>query len=195
MVFGFMFSWHEAKTSHTLHLILSPALQSHRPFVDICTLTFVFPGIVKRRYCLLAMRTAFVQALDMASVPISSCFPRRVVFCFIHGRLIPCRFFVCLLSFIASVVSGYDVLVNEDKTRSFVCLRVRGGRQIVFKLIAKVDALMRRFNQSEYYEVMMLSYFADADFSKFWSFKGLSGWIFKTCGCTSVLHPSAVQVS
>eukprot|EP00903_Cladosiphon_okamuranus_P007575 g7349.t1 len=55
-------------------------------------------------------------------------------------------------SFIASVVSGYDVLVNEDKTRSFVCLRVRGGRQMVLKLIAKVDPLMRRFKQLEYYE-------------------------------------------
>ncbi|CAM9487822.1 unnamed protein product [Ectocarpus fasciculatus] len=55
-------------------------------------------------------------------------------------------------SFTASFVSGYDVLVNEDKTRSFVCLRVRGGRQMVLSLIAKVDPLMRRFNKSEYYE-------------------------------------------
>lgn len=61
---------------------------------------------------------------------------------------------LCPLSFVASVVSGYDVLVNEDQTRSFVCLRVRGGRQMVLKLIAKVDPLMRRFKQSEYYEVM-----------------------------------------
>ena len=65
---------------------------------------------------------------------------------------------LCLLSFVASVVSGYDVLVNEDKTRSFVCLRVRGGRQMILKLIAKVDPLMRRFRQSEYYEVMLRSY-------------------------------------
>eukprot|EP00752_Nemacystus_decipiens_P003160 g2925.t3 len=55
-------------------------------------------------------------------------------------------------SFVASVVSGYDVLVNEDKTRSFVCLRVRGGRQMILNLIAKVDPLMRRFKQPEYYE-------------------------------------------
>lgn len=66
---------------------------------------------------------------------------------------------LCLLSFVASVVCGYDVLVNEDKTRSFVCLRVRGGRQMILKLIAKVDPLMRRFRQSEYYEVMLRSYF------------------------------------
>ena len=59
-----------------------------------------------------------------------------------------------LVSFIASVVSGYDVLVNEDKTRSFVCLRVRGGRQMVLELIAKVNPLMQRFKQPEYYEVM-----------------------------------------
>ncbi len=60
---------------------------------------------------------------------------------------------VFLRSFTASVVSGYDVLVNEDKTRSFVCLRVRGGRQMVLNLIAKVDPLMRRFKQPVYYEV------------------------------------------
>lgn len=60
---------------------------------------------------------------------------------------------VLLRSFTASVVSGYDVLVNEDKTRSFVCLRVRGGRQMVLNLIAKVDPLMRRFKQPVYYEV------------------------------------------
>ncbi|CBJ30805.1 similar to Chromosome 16 open reading frame 57 [Ectocarpus siliculosus] len=59
-------------------------------------------------------------------------------------------------SFTASFVSGYDVLVNEDKTRSFVCLRVRGGRQMVLSLIAKVDPLMRRFKQSEYYEVIIM---------------------------------------
>ncbi|CAM9517087.1 unnamed protein product [Scytosiphon promiscuus] len=55
-------------------------------------------------------------------------------------------------SFLASVVSGYDVLVNEDKSRSFVCLRVRGGREMILKLIAKVDPLMRKFKQAEYYE-------------------------------------------
>ncbi|CAM9168680.1 unnamed protein product, partial [Pylaiella littoralis] len=55
-------------------------------------------------------------------------------------------------SFTASVVAGYDVLVNDDKTRSFVCLRVRGGRQMVLKLIAKVDPLMRRFKQAAYYK-------------------------------------------
>ncbi|CAM9477318.1 unnamed protein product [Ectocarpus sp. 12 AP-2014] len=59
-------------------------------------------------------------------------------------------------SFTASFVSGYDVLVNEDKTRSFVCLRVRGGRQMVLSLIAKVDPLMRRFKQSEYYKVIIM---------------------------------------
>lgn len=58
------------------------------------------------------------------------------------------------VSFTASIISGYDVLVNEDKTRSFVCLRVRGGRQMVLKLIAKVDPLMRRFKQAAYYEVI-----------------------------------------
>lgn len=58
------------------------------------------------------------------------------------------------VSFTASIVSGYDVLVNEDKTRSFVCLRVRGGRHMVLKLIAKVDPLMRRFKQAAYYEVI-----------------------------------------
>lgn len=68
----------------------------------------------------------------------------------------PCRFCAFRLSFTASFVSGYDVLVNEDKTRSFVCLRVRGGRQMVLSLIAKVDPLMRRFKQSEYYEVIVM---------------------------------------
>lgn len=54
-----------------------------------------------------------------------------------------------------SIVGGYDVLVNDDKTRSFVCLRVRGGRQLVLQLIDKVDPLMRRFKQPEYYEVWL----------------------------------------
>lgn len=54
-----------------------------------------------------------------------------------------------------SIVGGYDVLVNDDKTRSFVCLRVRGGRQSILQLVAKVDPLMRRFKQPEYYEVRL----------------------------------------
>ncbi|CAN0122973.1 unnamed protein product, partial [Hapterophycus canaliculatus] len=65
-------------------------------------------------------------------------------------------------SFAASVVSGYDVLVNEDKTRSFVCLKVRGGREMILKLIAKVDPLMRKFKQAEYYEVIMRKRGGDA---------------------------------
>lgn len=52
------------------------------------------------------------------------------------------------------MLSGYDVLVNDDKTRSFVCLRVRGGRQLILQLIEKVDPLMRRFKQPVYYEVI-----------------------------------------
>lgn len=74
--------------------------------------------------------------------------------------LSPALISLFLLSFIASVVPGYDVLVNEDKSRSFVCLRVRGGRQMILKLIAKVDPLMRRFKQPEYYEVILRSYVA-----------------------------------
>lgn len=55
--------------------------------------------------------------------------------------------------FTVSVVSGYDVLVNEDKSRSFVCLRVRGGRHLVLQLIRKSDTIMDRFKQPCYYEV------------------------------------------
>ena len=62
---------------------------------------------------------------------------------------------VALVRFVISIVGGYDVLVNDDKTRSFVCLRVRGGRQLILQLIAKVDPLMRRFKQPEYYEVLL----------------------------------------
>lgn len=58
--------------------------------------------------------------------------------------------------FTASVVRGYDVLVNDDKTRTFVCLRVRGGRQPILHLIGKVDTLMHKFNQPVYYEVRIL---------------------------------------
>lgn len=71
----------------------------------------------------------------------------------------PLSFSCCLLcyvgavSFTASIVGGYDVLVNDEKTRSFVCLRVRAGRQLLLQLIGRVDPLMRRFNQSEYYQV------------------------------------------
>lgn len=73
----------------------------------------------------------------------------------VFSRVVAFRSPLFGLSFTASVVSGYDVLVNEDKTRSFVCLRVRGGRQMVLKLIAKVDPLMRRFKQAAYYEVIL----------------------------------------
>lgn len=62
---------------------------------------------------------------------------------------------IVLFRFAMSIVGGYDVLVNDDKTRSFVCLRVRGGRQLILQLIGKVDPLMRRFKQPEYYEVLL----------------------------------------
>lgn len=59
--------------------------------------------------------------------------------------------------FTISIVRGYDVLVNEQKTRSFLCLRLRGGRHVVQQLIAgKVDPLMRRFKRPLYYQVMAL---------------------------------------
>lgn len=70
-----------------------------------------------------------------------------------HSRLLLCRFCVPLVSFTASIVGGYEVLVNDDKTRSFVCLRVKAGRELLLRLIGRVDPLMRRFNQSDYYEV------------------------------------------
>ncbi|CAN0242521.1 unnamed protein product [Ascophyllum nodosum] len=59
--------------------------------------------------------------------------------------------------FTASIVRGYDVLVNDDKTRTFLCLRVRAGRQPVLHLISKVDTVMRKFNQPVYYEVTIPS--------------------------------------
>ena len=60
-------------------------------------------------------------------------------------------------SFTASIVRGYDVLVNDDKTRTFLCLRVRAGKQPVLHLISKVDTVMRKFNQPVYYEVTIPS--------------------------------------
>lgn len=53
-------------------------------------------------------------------------------------------------------MSGYDVLVNEDKSRSFLCLKVRGGRHLVMQLIGKVDPLLERFKQPVYYEASLI---------------------------------------
>lgn len=62
-------------------------------------------------------------------------------------------YFTAAVRFTLSIVRGYDVLVNEDKTRSFICLRVKGGRHLVLQLIRKVDPVMRKFKQPLYYEV------------------------------------------
>ncbi|CAM9501680.1 unnamed protein product, partial [Choristocarpus tenellus] len=54
------------------------------------------------------------------------------------------------------VVTGkYDVLVNEDKTRSFLCLRTVGGTRQVLDLIDKVDLLLQKYRQPTYYEVIL----------------------------------------
>lgn len=73
---------------------------------------------------------------------------------------ISCNAVCCvMIRFTASIVSGYDVLVNEDKSRSFVCLRVRGGRHLVRQLIKKSDTVMERFKQPVYYEVPLVETF------------------------------------
>ncbi|KAF4320471.1 hypothetical protein BBO99_00002612 [Phytophthora kernoviae] len=45
------------------------------------------------------------------------------------------------------------VLVNDEKTRSFLALRVGEGEQNFSQLLRTVDQCLKRFNQPSYYEV------------------------------------------
>ncbi|CAM9356542.1 unnamed protein product, partial [Discosporangium mesarthrocarpum] len=57
------------------------------------------------------------------------------------------------VKFTIVVTGDYDVLVNEDRTRSFLCLRTAGGSRQVQGLVDKVDQLLKRYNKPTYYEV------------------------------------------
>lgn len=55
------------------------------------------------------------------------------------------RFFISL--------RGATILLNDDKTRSFLALRVRDGEQEVINTVKCVDKCMKQFSLSTYYEV------------------------------------------
>lgn len=50
-------------------------------------------------------------------------------------------------------LEGAQVFVNEDASRSFVGLLVAEGEAAVRRLVARVDAVARRFHQPVYYDV------------------------------------------
>ena len=45
------------------------------------------------------------------------------------------------------------VLVNDDKTRSFLALHVGKGKDEIIKVLRCVDQCLARFNQPTYYKV------------------------------------------
>jgi len=48
----------------------------------------------------------------------------------------------------------WDVLINDDRTRSFVALRIEQGRELVRSLISIVDSVLESFNLPIYHEVL-----------------------------------------
>ncbi|KAG5191950.1 hypothetical protein JKP88DRAFT_347404 [Tribonema minus] len=55
-------------------------------------------------------------------------------------------------AFRCEVSGAYEVLVNDDRTRSFVCLKVVGGCAPILALIGRVNEALADFQQQTYYE-------------------------------------------
>eukprot|EP00638_Chattonella_subsalsa_P002077 CAMPEP_0117745468 /NCGR_PEP_ID=MMETSP0947-20121206/7373_1 /TAXON_ID=44440 /ORGANISM="Chattonella subsalsa, Strain CCMP2191" /LENGTH=279 /DNA_ID=CAMNT_0005562615 /DNA_START=29 /DNA_END=868 /DNA_ORIENTATION=- len=54
--------------------------------------------------------------------------------------------------FTFEVMEDYQVLVNEQKTRSFLCLNVGGGEAHLANLISRIDPVLLKYKAEAYYE-------------------------------------------